>query len=435
MGFPAIPGVAPEAALRLLRPGGEQRGLLHRGVHLMACPADDLPGRSHHEFFLPDRFRQSPLRDLLEDGMRERDPPRFPDRVLGLVAFEAGVRLGRPEKSRPRRRLMHPVAAAADLPPVYGSHRHVRPGGPPLLDVRGPPGRVASSAQPLRPDLLSPEGAAPFPRLRMERVARGARFLARMGGGYRAGPSLAETMAGNARFDGPRRLFPASMDRVALQAAGKQSTTVFFAPTAVERMAPVSGRIDRCVATVTNGAPRLSKEGFTGSSVGRVTIRTPRVPDPPCVKGSWFRGAVRVAPGADGASPLPQRNARPGENSPPPFYVRGVARGARSPSPLSRRQGGVLRPLPKDRTAVLYGAVVTTVADPLLDERFLLLGREKGGIEKDAFTDVAERTVLLIEGGTGSPGSLEKERQQQRKGKNSFFQQVPDPMVRRRSPA
>jgi hypothetical protein len=78
---------------------------------------------------------------------------------------------------------------------------------------------------------------------------------------------------------------------------------------------------------------------------------------------------------------------------------------------------------------------VTTVADPLLDERFLLLGREKGGIEKDAFTDVAERTVLLIEGGTGSPGSLEKERQQQRKGKNSFFQQVPDPMVRRRSPA
>jgi hypothetical protein len=95
----------------------------------------------------------------------------------------------------------------------------------------------------------------------------------------------------------------------------------------------------------------------------------------------------------------------------------------------------VLRPLPKDRTAVLYGAVVATVADPLLVERFLLLGREKGGIEKDALTDVAERTVLLVEGGTGSPGSLEKERQQQRKGKNPFFQPVPDPMVRGRSPA
>jgi hypothetical protein len=78
---------------------------------------------------------------------------------------------------------------------------------------------------------------------------------------------------------------------------------------------------------------------------------------------------------------------------------------------------------------------VATVADPLLNERFLLLGCKKGGIEKDAFQDVAERTVLLVEGGTGSSGSFEKEDQQQRKGKNPFFQPVPDPMVRGRSPS
>ncbi len=259
---------------------------------------------------------------------------------------------------------------------------------------------MTSSAQPLRPDLLPPEGAAPFPRLRMERVARGARFFPRMGGDYLAGASLAEAMAGNAHVDGPRRLFSASMDRMALHAAGKGSTPALFAPAAVERMATVSGRIDRGVATVTKGAPGLSKEGFAGSAVGHMTIRAPRVPDPPRVKGPWFHGVIRVASGADGAPPLPQGNARPGENSPPPLYVRGVARDARSPSPLSRRQGGVLRPLPKDRAAVLYGSVVATVADPLLNERFLLLGREKGGIEKDAFPDVAERTVLLVEGGT-----------------------------------
>jgi hypothetical protein len=78
---------------------------------------------------------------------------------------------------------------------------------------------------------------------------------------------------------------------------------------------------------------------------------------------------------------------------------------------------------------------VAAVADPLLVERFFLSGREKGGIEKDAFPDVAEGTVLLVEGGTGSPGAFEKERQQQRKGKNPLLQRVRDPMVRRRSPS
>ena len=434
VGFSAHRGVAPEAVLRLLRPRGEERGLLHRGVHLMACPADDLPGRSHHETFFPDRLRQPPLRHLLEDRMRERDPALFPDRVLGLVAFETGVRFRRPEKRRPRRRLVHPVAAAADLPSVYGSQRHVRPGGPPLFDVRRPTGRVTSPAQPLRPDLLSPEGAAPFPLLRMERVACCARFFARVGRNSRAGVSLAETMTGDACVNGPRRPSPVPMDRMALQAAGKGDLTVLPGRAAFERMAPGPGRIDRCVATAAKSAPRLSKEGFPGSAVGRVTIRTSRVPDAPCVKSPRFYRMVRVASGADGAPPLPQGNARPGENSPPPFYVRGVARGARSPSPFSRRQGGVLCPLPKDRTAVLYGSVVATAADPLLVERSFLPGREKGGIEKDAFPDVAEGTVLLVEGGTGSSGSFEKEGQQERYEKNAPFQALTARMVRRRSP-
>jgi hypothetical protein len=99
---------------------------------------------------------------------------------------------------------------------------------------------MTSSAQPLRTDLLSPEGAAPFPRLRMERVARGARSFARMGCDYRAGATLAESMAGNAHVDGPLRLFSASMDRMALHAAGKGSTTDLFRPADVERMPPVS---------------------------------------------------------------------------------------------------------------------------------------------------------------------------------------------------
>jgi len=242
-------------------------------------------------------------------------------------------------------------------------------------------------------------------------------------------------MTGDASVSGPCRPFAASMDRMALQAAGKGDPTVLPGPAAVERMAPGPGRIDRCVATAAKGAPRFSKEGFPGSAVGRVTIRASRVPDAPCVKSPRFYGMVRMASGADGAPPLPQGDARSGENAPPPFYVRGVARGARSSSPFSRRQSGVLGPLPKDRTAVLYGSVVATAADPLLVERFFLPGREKGGIEEDAFPDVAERTVFLVEGGTGISGSFEKERQQQRKGKDSPFQQVHDPMVRRRSPS
>ena len=435
MGFPSIPRVAPEAALRLLRPRGKQRGLLHRGVHLMACAADDLPGRSHHEAFFPDRLRQSPLRYLLEDGMRERDPPLFPDRVLGIVAFEAGVGFGRPEKRRPRRRFVDPVAATADLPSVGGADRHVRPGGPPLLDVRRPTGRVTFSARPFRPDLLSTEGTPPIPRLRMERVACGARFFTRMGHHSRDRVSLAETMTGDAYVDGPSRSFPASMDRMALQAAGKGLVAALPGPPALERMASGPGRIDRRMATAAKDVSRIPKEGFPGSAVGHVTIRASRIPDAPCVESSWFRRMVRMASGADGVTSFTQGNARPCENSPPPFYVRGVACGARSTSPFPRRQGGVLRPPPKDRTAVLYGSVVATVAEPLLVERFLLLGREKGGIEKNAFPDVAEGTVLLVEGGTGINGSFEKERQQQREREESLLQQTHDPMVRGRSPS
>jgi hypothetical protein len=48
---------------------------------------------------------------------------------------------------------------------------------------------------------------------------------------------------------------------------------------------------------------------------------------------------------------------------------------------------------------------------------------------------VAEGTVLLIEDRKGSSGSFRKERQQQRKGKDSPFQQECDPTVRRRSPS
>ena len=189
------------------------------------------------------------------------------------------------------------------------------------------------------------------------------------------------------------------------------------------------------MATAAKGAPHLSKEGFPGSAVGRVAIRASRDPGASRVKSPRFLRMVRMASGADGAPPLPQGCARPGENTPPPLYVRGMARGARSPSPFSRRQGGVLFPLPEERTAVLYGSVVATAADPLLVELFILPGREKGGIEKDALPDVAEGTVLLVEGWTGNSGSFEKERQQQRKGKDSPFQQPQDPKVRVRSPS
>ena len=169
--------------------------------------------------------------------------------------------------------------------------------------------------------------------------------------------------------------------------------------------------------------------------MGRVAIRARRVLDPPRVEIPGFSGLVRVASGTDGVPPFPQGNPRAGENRPPAFDMRGVACGTRSDSAFSLRQGGMLRPPPKDRTTVLYGSVVATAADPLLIEGFFLPGREKGGIEEDAFPDVAEGTVLLVEGGTWNRGSFEKERQKQRKGENPFFQQARDPMIRRRSPS
>ncbi len=70
----------------------------------------------------------------------------------------------------------------------------------------------------------------------------------------------------------------------------------------------------------------------------------------------------------------------------------------------------MLRPLPEDRTAILYGSVVAAIADPLLVQCFFLIVREERGIEKDAFPDVAEGTVLLVEGGARSSGPFEKKR-------------------------
>jgi hypothetical protein len=82
---------------------------------------------------------------------------------------------------------------------------------------------------------------------------------------------------------------------------------------------------------------------------------------------------------------------------------------------------------------------VAAAAEPLLAERRPFPFREKGGVEIDALADVAEGTVLLVEGGTGITGSFEEERQQQRgqqgEGKNPSFQPAHDPMVRRRSPS
>ncbi len=377
MGFSAHRGVAPETVFRLLRSGGKQRGSLHCGVHLVACPADDLPGRSQQKAFFPDRLRKPPLRDPLENGMRERDTSLFTDRVLGLVAFEAGVRFGRPEERRPRRSPVHPMAPAADLATLGGSRRHVRSGRARRLDVGRPTGRVASAAQLSRADLLPAECPAPFPRLRVERVTRGARSFARVGHTPVFGVSPCGSMAGNANRAGAGRIAPAPVDRMALQAAGKGDLAALPDSPALKWMAPGPRRVDRCVATPAKGAPRLPKEGFPGSAVGRVTIRASRFPGAPRVKSPRFCRMVRMASGADGAPTLPQGDARPGQNSPPPLDVRGVARGARSPAPFSRRQGGVLRPLPKDRAAVLHGSVVATAADPLLAERFFLPGREK----------------------------------------------------------
>ncbi len=435
VGFSAHRGVAPETALRVVRSGGKQRGSLHRGVHLVACPTDDLPRRSHQKAFPPDRLRKPPLRYLLENGMREREPSLFTDRVLGLVAFETGVRFGRPEERRSRRSPVHTVAPAADLATLRGRRRHVRSRRAPRLDVGGPSGGVAPAAQLPRADILPAECPAPFSRLRVERVTRGARFFARVGRTPGAGVSSRESMAGNASGDGAGRVLPAPVDRVALQAAGKGCLAALPDSPALERVAPGARGIDRCVATAAKGASGLPEEGFPESAVGLVTIRASRLPGAPRVKSPRFRRVVRMASGADGAPALPQGNARPGQDPPPPLDVGGVACGASSPTPFSRRQGGVLGPLPKDGAVVPHGSVVATAADPLLVERLYPPGCEKGRIEEDAFTDVAERTVLLVESGTGSSRSFEKQRQRQREEKDPFFQPAPDPMVRRRPPS
>ena len=140
----------------------------------------------------------------------------------------------------------------------------------------------------------------------MKRVAGGACFSARVGRASVDGVLLAETMTGAANIDGARHSLSAPMDRMALHAAGKVDLAPLPIPPAFKRMPPGHGRLARCVAPAANSAPRLSKEGSTGSAVGRVTILAFRTPDAPCVKISWFYGMVRMAPDADGAPPLPQ---------------------------------------------------------------------------------------------------------------------------------
>jgi hypothetical protein len=94
----------------------------------------------------------------------------------------------------------------------------------------------------------------------------------------------------------------------------------------------------------------------------------------------------------------------------------------------------MLRPLPKDRAAVLDGTIMATAADPLLVERLQVLGSQEGWIEIDAFPDMAERAGFLVKGGTCRPGSFEEEGQQDRDGENALFQTMTTRMVRRRSP-
>jgi len=95
----------------------------------------------------------------------------------------------------------------------------------------------------------------------------------------------------------------------------------------------------------------------------------------------------------------------------------------------------MLGPVPEDGPAVLDGTVVTAVADPLLVERLQVFGRQEGRVEEDAFADVAEGTVLLVERGAGGPGALEQEGQKDRDGDDPPFQPETARMIRRRSPS
>lgn len=310
------------------------------------------------------------------------------------------------------------------------------PNRTPRVDVRCPLRCVAPAAQSLGADLPSPERTASFPCLRMESMARDARSFAGMGRPSRARVPFSELVAGSAHGEGPTLRSAGLMDGMAPLATREGVIAALPGIPAGKRMPSFPRRrIDRSMASAAEAAPRVAKEGFPGPAMRRVAIPASHLSHPAGVHRSGDSGLFRVTPGADGVPPLPQGNSGSCEYSPPPLHVGGVAPRTRVFPSFSRRQGGMLGPLPKDGPAVLDRTVVTAVADPFLVELLQVPGRQEGRVEKDAFADVAEGAVLLVERGSGGPGAFEQEGQQDRDGENAPFQPATARMIRRRSPS
>ena len=171
------------------------------------------------------------------------------------------------------------------------------------------------------------------------------------------------------------------------------------------------------------------------SRIRRGPRDNPDIPRPRCA----LREESPVLPHGPGGirrrrrSPLPQGNARPGENS-PPLLREGSGTRCTFALPFSRRQGGVLCPF--QRTARLSCTVPLWQLPQILSSSNVLSspGVRKEGSKKTLSRMWQREQFSWSKVEREASGSFEKEGQQERYEKNAPFQALTARMVRRRSP-
>lgn len=115
MVLPAHRLVAPQAAFGFFEARREKRRPGLRSVNEVARSADDFPRGAEEDLSFPDGFGKTSLLHPFEHRVGKNDPGGFADRVLPLVAIEAGVRFRGDEEPGSRRASMDPVTPEAQI--------------------------------------------------------------------------------------------------------------------------------------------------------------------------------------------------------------------------------------------------------------------------------------------------------------------------------
>lgn len=213
--------MAPQAALAFFKSPGEEGCRRDRLMNEVASSAHDFPGGAERNLSLPDGFCETSLLDSLENGMGENDPGGFADRVLPIVAIEAGIRFRGRKKPGSRRTSVHTVTPETEILISLASSGDVCRPLPPFADGVCNMPIVAWSAQGFRPHILSSKPFSAAPAIRMERMAgqtlRFRRVMVRPLTRFRRG----EDMAGPALESRPFPLILLLVNRVAGCALGE----------------------------------------------------------------------------------------------------------------------------------------------------------------------------------------------------------------------